>query len=296
MMPQSHPLDTWSRPARRRPETAPPAPQFTGIARSVEFSPNHESNDAAIIRLTREALELRGYRVAMIGEDELPTARIESPVIFHMCQGPRSMVWLSRLEEQGKLLINSSRAVRNCFRISMTERFARARVPFPRTIPVDTAIEQIPEEVADLRTFWVKRGDVHATQKGDVVRVEDHDQALAVLGAMRGRGIERAVLQEHLQGDVIKFYAIHNNGFFEWYHSEGPATRPVDPEALRNEAERAAEAVGLSIYGGDLVVGDSGIALIDINDWPSFARFREKAAQGIAEQIIKEARAHGRID
>ncbi len=269
---------------------------FTGIARAAEFSPNHESNDAAIIRLTGEAIEARGYRIEMIGEDELPSARISSRVVFHMCQGPRSMVWLDRLEEEGRLLVNASRAVRNCYRTRMTEQFARHGVPFPRTIPVDTTIDRIPDSVRDLPSPWVKRGDVHATQAGDVVRARDHAEALAILGAMRGRGIARAVLQEHLEGDVIKFYAVYENGFFEWY-SEGPATRrPVDPESLRTEAERAARATGLSIYGGDAVISDRGITLIDLNDWPSFARFRERAAVRIADRIVKEAREHGFID
>ena len=84
--------------------------------------------------------------------------------------------------------------------------------------------------------------------------------------------------------------------FFEWYHSEGPGTRPVDADLLREQAERAAGATGLSIYGGDLVVHDNGITLIDLNDWPSFARFRDRASVKIADQILKEARAHGRID
>ena len=271
-------------------------PKFTGIARSVEFSPNHESNDAAIIRLTGEALESGGFAVGMMSEDELPHARIHSPVVFHMCQGPRSIAWLARLQQEGKHLVNPWQAVQNCFRTFMTARFEESGVPFPRTLVVDTRLERIPDEAASWPGLWVKRGDVHATQQGDVVRVADGPEALRVLAAMRGRDIETAVLQQHVAGDVIKFYAIHNNGFFEWYHSEGPATRPARTEELRDQAERAAEALGLSIYGGDLVVHDDGITLIDLNDWPSFARFRERAAQQIAEQIIKEARIHGHLD
>ncbi len=269
---------------------------FAGIARSVEFSPNHESNDAAIMRLTREAIESRGYQVEMVSEDDLPTASIQAPVVFHMCQGPRSMAWLTRLEAQGKLLINSSTSVKNCYRTFMKARFAEHGVSFPRTVVVDTSMDRLPDEVSDLESLWVKRGDVHATQKGDVVHVSHPGDAVHVLRDMRSRGIHEAVLQEHLSGDVIKFYAIHRNGFFEWYHSEGPGTRPVESDQLREEAERAAAAVGLSIYGGDLVVHDGGITLIDLNDWPSFARFRDRAAVKIADQILKEAQAHGRID
>jgi glutathione synthase/RimK-type ligase-like ATP-grasp enzyme len=206
------------------------------------------------------------------------------------------MQWLDRLESEDRLLINSHGAVRNCYRTYMVERFDAAGVPFPRTAVVDTAEPVIPEDLAGLGSLWVKRGDVHATQREDVVRARGEEEARAVLRSMSDRGIGKAVVQEHLEGDVIKFYAIHKNGFFEWYHSEGPGTRPVDPERLREEAERAAAATGLSIYGGDLVVHDDGITLIDLNDWPSFARFRDRAAQKIADQILKEARAHGRID
>ena len=88
------------------------------------------------MRLTREAIEARGYRVAMVSEDDLAGARIQSPVVFHMVQGPRSMEHLRRLEEEGRLLINSADSVRGCYRTFMTERFARAGVPFPRTLIV----------------------------------------------------------------------------------------------------------------------------------------------------------------
>ena len=178
----------------------------------------------------------------------------------------------------------------------MTARFDAADVPFPRTLVVDTDLTKLPLEAASWPSIWVKRGDVHATQQGDVVHATEKGQALHVLASMHDRGIDTAVLQQHVAGDVIKFYAIHNNGFFEWYHSEGPPTRPVRPEALRVHAEAAAEALGLSIYGGDLVVHDDGITLIDVNDWPSFARFRDRAAHQIAEQIVKEARIHGHLD
>ncbi len=268
---------------------------FTGIARSLEYSPNHETNDAAIIRLTRDEIEAQGYGVAMLEENDLPTARVASPVVFHMCQGPRSLPWLRRLERDGKLVINPAQAVANCYRSVMTPLFAAAGVPFPRTTLVGTDARALPPEVADAPSLWVKRGDVHAMQKGDVVRVRGRAEAVDALAALRARGIPTAVLQEHVEGDVVKFYAIHRNGFFECLHAEGPATRPVDQGALHAEAERAAEAAGLSIYGGDFVVGESGITLIDLNDWPSFAPFRERAAVLIAHQIIKEARAHGRI-
>ena len=47
-----------------------------------------------------------------------------------------------------------------------------------------------------------------------------------------------------------------------------------------------AAAVGLQIYGGDMIVtNDGSLYMIDFNDWPSFSRCREEAAEAIARLI-----------
>ena len=55
---------------------------------------------------------------------------------------------------------------------------------------------------------------------------------------------------------------------------------------MQAEAERLAEAVGIEVYGGDCIVSSDGtFCLIDFNDWPSFSRCREEAAEAIASLI-----------
>ena len=50
---------------------------------------------------------------------------------------------------------------------------------------------------------------------------------------------------------------------------------------------KAAETIGLTIYGGDCIVDEKGnISLIDLNDFPSFSSVREEAAKEIARSII----------
>ena len=52
----------------------------------------------------------------------------------------------------------------------------------------------------------------------------------------------------------------------------------LDPERLSDIAERAAGALKAEIYGVDAVVPSSGeVVIIDMNDWPTFARFRREA-------------------
>jgi hypothetical protein len=140
--------------------------------------------------------------------------------------------------------------------------------------------------------IWIKRGDVHAERNEDVVMTQPGDVAAAV-EAFRSRGIGRISLQEHVRGPVVKFYAIADGRFFRYYEAgAGPSgTHPdVDEGRLRQVAFAAAAAVGLSVFGGDaVVVTPDEPVLIDLNDWPSFAPFRDAAADHIAEYAVARA-------
>jgi len=148
--------------------------------------------------------------------------------------------------------------------------------------------------VAVPRPVWVKRADVHHTQAGDVVYAEDAAAAAAALAVMAARGMARAVVQPHVDGDLIKFYGIGPGGlngeppWFRWfYHKEQNLRQfPFDQRALARLVRRAASALGLEIYGGDCIVTPAGeLVLIDLNAWPSFALFREEAASAIAAYL-----------
>ncbi len=142
---------------------------------------------------------------------------------------------------------------------------------------------------------WVKRGDVHKTQVGDVVFAETPAEALGALEQMGQRGIGSALIQEHLPGDLIKFYVIGDKrwvpGQEPWvrffYHAgQQVAGYPFDPRELASMTQRAGKALGLEIYGGDAIAGEGGrLHLIDLNAWPSFALFREEASERIASYL-----------
>ena len=58
-------------------------------------------------------------------------------------------------------------------------------------------------------------------------------------------------------------------------------------EELQREVLRLAAALGVSVYGGDAIVrADGSFCLIDFNDWPSFSRCREEAADAIASLVL----------
>ena len=271
-------------------------PRITGIRRKTSFSPNHVQTDLAVLRLTAAEIEKQGYSVSLIEESQLGSAVLEAPVIFNMCQGPTAIRQLQEMEAKGKLIINSPQSILNCYRYNMVRLLPEAGVNFPTSFLVNTADPQIPDEVEKFQATWVKRGDVHAVSKEDVMLAYTRGEILAIIHRLLERRIEKAVLQEHIEGDVIKFYSVHQNAFFEWYCNNKFSLYPVDPMKLQELAELSAKTVGLDIYGGDAIATPRGdLVIIDINDWPSFAPFRERASKHIAEAIIQKAKKHGKF-
>jgi catechol 2,3-dioxygenase-like lactoylglutathione lyase family enzyme len=140
----------------------------------------------------------------------------------------------------------------------------------------------------DHQKVWIKRGDVHAERAEDVVATSLEEVAAAV-GAFTARGIPWVALQEHVAGPVVKFYGVTDGRFFNWYGSDaGYAGErpPVDENRLKALAFEAAAILGLEVFGGDVAFPEPDRpVLIDINDWPSFAPFRDDAARAIAAYI-----------
>ena len=48
-------------------------------------------------------------------------------------------------------------------------------------------------------------------------------------------------------------------------------------------AHAAASALGVDVFGGDAIIRPDGQpVIIDLNAWPSYARYRDRAAEAIA--------------
>jgi hypothetical protein len=189
-----------------------------GIFRESTHSPGRESDDTEILRLTGKHLEAKGLHVELKTADEVTEVDTDRPrFVFLMCERVEVLERLRALEVVGVPHVNSPRAVHNTYRDRMIAALDEANVPFIQSRIVAT-IEQAD---ADAFPVWVKRGDVHNTQEGDVVLAPT---AAAIHDALRGlaaRGIPRAVLQPHVDGDLIKFYGIGAGG---GHHREPPCS------------------------------------------------------------------------
>ena len=270
--------------------------KFAGIRRKTEFSPNHVVNDSRIIQLTAEELQKLGASVKLYDEGEVTTERIPERFIFSMVQGPAGSTSLRETIASGALIINSPESVMNCYRVNMITKLPEGGVPFPRSVIVDTksAIDGLPAGF-DSDKVWIKRGDVHAVHKEDVTLAYTEEEKITILKEFQRRGIERAVLQEHLTGDTVKFYALRGLDFFYWYYLNGVYHTPFAQQRLHELAQTSAEVLGLYVFGGDAIIAPDGtITIIDINDWPSFAPIREAASHHIAQLLYRKAKEHVR--
>ena len=274
---------------------------IAGIRRGNQFSPNHIGNDSAIFSLTVEQLRKKGYKVNEYMESDLLTKDIGEHFLFNMARDWCSIRKLQQFEDSGRLVVNSGYAIENCTREKMTRLFRAANISSPRSIILrtdinpDTALEE-----AGFDSCWIKRSDFHAIHREDVTYVRHLEEAKSILKEYALRGIDTAVINEHLTGDLVKFYGVTGTDFFYWFypsrkqHSKfgyeqinGEASEiQFNTDNLRQLCDEAAKVLHVKIYGGDCIIDEGGmIHLIDFNDWPSFAPCRNQAVPYIAECI-----------
>lgn len=283
---------------------------IAGVMRAGAYSPNHIGNDAAIFNAVAEHLRKRGCVVNVYSEDKFNAADIAEQYVVNMCREMASIHKLQSLEDEGRVVINSGYGIENCTRERMTRILMGNDIPYPDSLIVNTD-ENIEARMSEagFERAWIKRADFHAMHKEDVSYVRHAQEAQEVLQEYFLRGIKRAVINRHLVGDLIKFYGVRDSQYFFWFYPFDAGHSKYGHEAingksqglkfdldyLRSICQRASEALDVTVYGGDCIVGpDGSIQIIDFNDWPSFAPCRQEAAPHIAKQILSVIRNYSR--
>jgi hypothetical protein len=277
--------------------------RIAGIRRGNLYSPNHIGNDAAIFNLVTEYLRKKGVSITEYSEIEFQESNIEADCIYNMARDKKTWDKLQKLEDEGVKIINSGYGIDNCTRAKMTHLLVDNQIPHPRSIIVPTG-EELPKEAEALSSCcWIKRGDFHAIHREDVTFSASHEETQNIINEYALRGIPSAVINEHLKGDLIKFYGVEGSNFFYWFypnlaHSKfgleainGEAKGlAFDLDYLKDLCSKVSMVLNTYIYGGDAIVdADGTIRIIDFNDWPSFAPCREAAAPHIAQCIYDYA-------
>ncbi|MFY1612124.1 hypothetical protein ACOMSG_04645 [Macellibacteroides fermentans] len=281
--------------------------KIAGIVRGNCYSPNHVGNDAAVFNETIRHLELAGYEVTTYTEEDVLNREVLEPVIFTMARSKEVVEKLKEYENRGAVVVNSGYGISNCTREQMTRLLVDNNIPHPRSIITPTKDHHIAQRLKEegMDNCWIKRGDFHAIHREDVTYVRHIEEAEGILSEYALRGIPNAVINEHLVGDLVKFYGVAGSDFFYWFypfnmnHSKfgheqinGKATGiAFSVEDMHAICERSAQVLKVKIYGGDCIISPEGeIRIIDFNDWPSFAPCRDQAAPHIARCIIESGK------
>lgn len=282
--------------------------KIAAVKRAGAFSPNHIGNDTAILNIVSDQLRKRGCEVNVYSEEQLCAGEVKESIIVNMCREHRSIEKLQQLEDAGRLVINSGYGIENCTRERMTRILVGSNIPYPESLIVNTD-EAVRDRLvkAGFSRCWIKRGDFHTMHKEDVSFVRHPEEAQEVLQEYFLRGIRRAVVSRHLEGDLIKFYGIVGTPFFfHFYPYEADYSKygaekinghvhglRFDEAKLKAMCREAADILDIKIYGGDCIVSPQGdIRIIDFNDWPSFAPCRTEAAPHIAKAIMAQIKIY----
>ena len=250
------------------------------IQRAERFSPNSVEKDRAILEAVGTRLMAAGHQVDYQSEETLNNPG-QYDRIMTMGRLPETLEKLRGLDA-----VNSSEGIENCARCKLEEIMVKQGLPQP------------PKE--GIYGYWLKRGDGAAQNKDDVQFAASRLELEQKISEFEARGITQYTVSAHVRGDLVKFYGVLGTGFFRYYYPtddgeskfgderrNGAARHySFEVENLQGCCEQLAKAVGVSVYGGDCIVSESGAyCIIDFNDWPSFSRCREEAGEAIANII-----------
>jgi len=281
-----------------------PKPTITGIRRSSIFSPNHIGNDAAIFDGVATFIQEKGYPVLIQTEQEFLSSTENPQFAFAMLRDHDAIKRMQQWELEGCRCVNSAFGIENTGRECLTKLLIENRIPYPDSLITHTNDDVKPLlEQHGFTSCWIKRNDFHAIHREDVAYARHPEEVQGLLAEYALRGIDRVVINGHLEGDLIKFYGVAGSSFFYWFypnnknHSKfgwekinGTAKEiPFDDKKLHDLCFLAADVLNLIVFGGDCIVSSDGdIHIIDFNDWPSFAPCRYEAIPAIGKRIIKQ--------
>lgn len=265
------------------------------IYRKKEFSPNSEEKDTLILNRIADNLKQEGYNVDSVSEDDFCKKDTNKPydLVVSMARSEKAIEHLTLLERKGTKVVNSTLAIENCFREKQTKILSQNNIPIPKTIIIDTKDYDLEDfHCFKENYFWIKRGDFQTIEEVDVIRPQALSFIKDILQNYNQRNIKKALICDHIEGDVIKFYGIRNTDFFFYYYPKEDkfhnkinnlkTKTSFNKSLFMEDIKKAIELLDLDIYGGDAVIDSDGRHyIIDINDFPSFASCRQEAAEEV---------------
>lgn len=277
---------------------------LTLIARHPRYSPNSEARDEALFRSLVMNFALQGVSVATFDEavfEHRPPQLEKSTLILSMARSEAALHALSAAEECGVTVLNSPRALQKAQRTDFQQWFAESG----HAAKYWHTSKLTPELKVTLPfPLWWKRNNTATTSATNVQFVEHLTQLDEILSEHAN---EDALLMEHVEGQLIKFYGVVGTNFFHAephtpkgfskfgheqhnHHKDLAISSPMWKQtlhAMHTSATQVAQQSGFSIYGGDTILREDGtFVFIDFNDFPSFSACLPEASAAIVQHSL----------
>ena len=206
---------------------------------------------------------------------------------------------LQQKEAEGALVLNSPRGVGGNTRAALDDMLRQHNLPAAPLVDVGELTEN------GGKSFWLKCDGGSENGTPSVTFARNAEELRRMLVACRLSAGCQAVVTEHVEGNLLKFYGVQGTDFFSYYFpdaheasigrchagSDDALHDGFDEEQLRRDADLLSRLMDVKIYGGDCIVRrDSSYAIIDFNDWPSFSVCRQAAARAIATMVLNDMR------
>lgn len=276
----------------------------TLISRHSKYSPNSEARDETLFRSLVKNFALQGISIATFDEavfEHRPPQLEKSTLILSMARSEAALHTLSAAEESGICVVNSPRALQNVRRTDFQQWFA-ATGNSAEHWHISTLTPDIKAHLSF--PLWWKRNNPSTTSATDVQFVENRTQLDVIL---QQHPQEDALLMEHVEGQLIKFYGVVGTNFFHAephtpkgfskfgheqhnHHKNLAVSSPMWKQtlhAMHTAATQVAQQSGFSIYGGDAILREDGtFVFIDFNDFPSFSACLPEASEAIVQHCL----------
>ena len=276
----------------------------TLISRHSKYSPNSEARDEALFRSLVMNFALQGISIATFDEavfKHRPPQLEKSTLILSMARSEAALHALSAAEESGVPVLNSPRALQKAQRTDFQQWFAESGHS-AKHWHISTLTPDIKAHLSF--PLWWKRNNPSTTSATDVQFVENRTQLDVIL---QQHPQEDALLMEHVEGQLIKFYGVVGTNFFHAephtpkgfskfgheqhnHHKDLAVSSQMCKQtllAMHTAATQVARQSEFSIYGGDAILREDGsFVFIDFNDFPSFSACLPEASEAIVQHSL----------
>lgn len=210
------------------------------------------------------------------------------------------------LEKRGMRLYNSARAIELCDDKALTHIALSGLVPMPKTVLIPLTFPRVGytrddflEKTADYLGYPFVLKECFGSFGLQVYLARDGDEARAALQKTAGSPV---IAQEFVKSSFARdarLYMVggrcaaamlreNHTGDFRANAALGADARPYRPGEMETAlAARACEALGLDFAGVDLLFGESGPLLCEVNSNAHFAAIGEATGVDIADEIIR---------